>query len=219
MAADGAERGLFIVFEGGEGAGKSTQVALLAQHLAATGTAVVLTREPGGTPTAEAVRTLLLAPATEPMSDWCEALLFAAARADHVAKVIAPAVATGQVVLCDRYVDSSLAYQGFARALPVEQVRTVSQWATGGLVPDLTVLLDVDPALGLARARDGNRMEAQALEFHQRVRAGLLALAAQEPDRYLVLAADRPVPQIADEVRTRVAALQSATPPARGATT
>ncbi|MCB9411377.1 MAG: dTMP kinase [Actinobacteria bacterium] len=184
------ERGRFVVFEGGEGAGKSTQVRMLADRLAESGYDVLTTREPGGTPTAEAIRELLLAPAAEPMSDRCEALLFAAARADHVAKVIEPALDSGRIVVCDRFVDSSLAYQGSARGLAVAEVAEVSRWATAGLVPDLTVLLDIPPARGLARAVDGNRMESQSAAFHDQVRAGLLALASAEPHRYLVVAAD-----------------------------
>jgi dTMP kinase len=201
-------RGRFIVFEGGEGAGKSTQLALLARRLTDSGSPPVITREPGGTTTAEAVRALLLAPAADEMSAKCEALLFAAARADHVAKVIEPALAEGRVVLCDRFVDSSLAYQGHARDLAVAEVKSLSRWATGGLVPDLTVLLDIDPAHGLARAEDGNRMEAQTLEFHRRVRAGLLALAADDPGRYLVISAEGSAAQIAEAVFARVASLQ-----------
>lgn len=197
-------RGVFVVFEGGEGAGKTTQVRLLTSRLAADGVTPVVTREPGGTPTAEAIREVLLAPTTEPMSDRCEALLFAAARADHVARVIEPALAAGRVVLCDRFVDSSLAYQGYARALVVEDVQLVNWWATQGLHPDLTVLLDVDPATGLARADDHNRMEGESLEFHAEVRAGLLALAAADPGRYLVLAADDDQQRLADVIHTRV---------------
>ena len=199
--------GRFIVFEGGEGAGKSTQLRMLAGRLAAAGVPVVSTREPGGTPTAEAIRSVLLTPTADPMAARCEALLFAAARADHVAQVIAPAVTAGQVVLCDRFVDSSLAYQGYARSLAVDEVRALSTWATGGLVPDLTVLLDIAPAQGLARAQDGNRMEGETLEFHERVRLGLLDLAAAAPERYLVLAADDDAEHVAEQVHRRVTSL------------
>lgn len=188
--------GAFVVFEGGEGAGKSTVIAAVAQHCRDAGRDVVTTREPGGTPTAEAIRDVLLAPTAEPMSDRCEALLFAAARADHVAKVIRPAIGRGALVLCDRFVDSSLAYQGFARGLDVAEVRQLSRWACDGLVPDLTIVLDLDPGVGLARARDGNRMEAQGLEFHRAVRAGLLALAAEAPSRYAVVDAGAALPAV-----------------------
>lgn len=209
MAPQASAPGRFIVFEGGEGAGKSTQLRLLAQRLTAAGVPVVTTREPGGTPTAEAIRSVLLTPAADPMAARCEALLFAAARADHVERVIAPALAAGQVVLCDRFVDSSLAYQGYARSLAVEEVRALSTWATGGLVPDVTVLLDIAPTQGLARAQDGNRMEAEAVQFHERVRLGLLDLAAAAPERYLVLAADDDADNLAEQVHRRVEPLLS----------
>jgi dTMP kinase len=188
------------VFEGGEGAGKSTQVRLAAESLTAQGLEVVTTREPGGTPTAEVIRSVLLTPEDDPMSDRCEALLFAAARADHVAKVIRPALNQGAVVVCDRFIDSSLAYQGFARALDVAEVAQLSRWATEGLVPDLTVLLDIDPAIGVQRAKDGNRMEGEALSFHRAVRAGMRALAEREPQRYVVIDAMRSPAEIASEV-------------------
>lgn len=204
----GASRGVFVVFEGGEGAGKSTQLALLAASLRSDGAEVVTTREPGGTATAEAIREVLLAPADAPMSDRCEALLFAAARADHVAAVIAPALARGAVVLCDRYIDSSLAYQGFARSLDVAEVADISSWATGGLLPDLTVLLDIDPQVGLARAGSApDRLESESIDFHRAVRDGMLTLAAAEPGRYLTLAADGDVARIAARVQDAVAEL------------
>lgn len=196
--------GLFVVFEGGEGAGKSTQVRLLAAALEQHGHRVVFTREPGGTPTAEAIRTVLLEPHDDPMSARCEALLFAAARADHVAKVIAPALARDAVVISDRFVDSSIAYQGFARSLNADDVAHLSSWATDGLVPDLTVLLDIDPAIGLARAEDGNRMESETMAFHEAVRQGLLTLAERDSDRYLVLDADDRPEEIAAAVLAEV---------------
>lgn len=191
--------GFFIVFEGGEGAGKSTQVRLLAESLRSQGHDVVLTREPGGSPTAEAIRSVLLESTDDP-SPRCEALLFAAARADHVAKVIDPALTRGAAVVCDRFVDSSIAYQGFARSLDVDRVAALNRWATGGLQADLTVVLDIDPQLGLRRAQDANRMEAQTLEFHRAVRNGLLTLAEQDPTRYLVIDADTDQRQIAATV-------------------
>lgn len=197
-------RGLFVVFEGGEGAGKSTQVAMLAESLGARGWDVVRTREPGGTPTAEAIRRVLLEVTDQPMAGRCEVLLFAAARADHAAAVIRPALERGAVVLCDRYIDSSLAYQGAARGFGVADVGAISSWATEGLVPDLTVLLDVDPQLGLSRAQDGNRMEEESLRFHEEVRQEFRNLADREPQRYLVVAADRPVEDIAGHVLAAV---------------
>ena len=197
-------RGLFVAFEGGEGAGKSTQVQLLADALRERGWDVVCTREPGGTPTAEAIREVLLEVSEQPMAGRCEVLLFAAARADHAAAVIGPALERGAVVLCDRYIDSSLAYQGAARGFGVADVAAISSWATDGLLPHLTVLLDVDPRLGLARAKDGNRMEEESLRFHEDVRREFLDLAGRAPDRYVVVSADRPVTDIAAQIREAV---------------
>jgi len=182
--------GLFVTFEGGEGSGKSTQVARLAARLRARGREPVLTREPGGTPLAEGIRDLLLDPARRcgPMS---EALLMEAARADVVAHVIRPALAAGRVVLCDRYDDSTLAYQGGGRGLDAGLLATLNHAATGGLVPDLTLLYDVPPAVGLARresaAGDTNRLDREPSEFHARVRRRYLELAAAAPERWVVL--------------------------------
>ena len=174
--------GLFIVFEGGEGAGKSTQVGLLRDALIAQGREVVVTREPGGTPAAEAIRALVLDPANAGLDSRAEALLFAAARAEHVAALIRPALARGAVVVCDRYIDSSVAYQGLGRDLGAEQIREISAWATENLFPDLTVVLDIDPAIGLARAGQvseaPDRMESEDLSFHQMVREAFLSAAA-----------------------------------------
>jgi dTMP kinase len=197
-------RGIFIAFEGGEGAGKSTQASALADHLAARGHAVTRTREPGGTPAAEAIRSVLLDPANAGLDDRAEALLFAAARGEHVARVIRPALERGDIVVCDRFMDSSVAYQGIARGLGRERVADLSLWATGGLRPDLAVLLDVDPALGLARLEGPDRLEAEPVEWHQRVREGFRQIAADDPDRYLVLDASRPVEDLAIEIAARV---------------
>jgi dTMP kinase len=200
-----AGSGCFVAFEGGEGAGKTTQIERLADWLRSRGRyEVVVTREPGGTATGRRLRELLLDPAST-VSPQAEALLYAADRAQHVAEVVGPALARGAVVISDRYVDSSLAYQGAGRALAPAQVERLSSVATGGLVPDLTVLLDVDPVLGLARA-DGtpDRLEGESLEFHQRVRSGFLALAAKEPRRYLVVDAALPAEEVQRRVRARL---------------
>jgi dTMP kinase len=203
--------GRFIVFEGGEGAGKSTQVQRLADRLRAEGHVVVITREPGATDVGARIRGLLLDP--EPVDGGAiapraEALLYAADRAHHVATVVRPALARGAVVISDRYVDSSLAYQGAGRTLPVDDVRWLSGWATGGLKPDLVVLLDIDPTIGLARAGDRaggvDRLEAEDLPFHERVRYAFLDLASAEPHRYLVLDASRPPEAVAAMVADRV---------------
>ena len=180
--------GLFIAFEGGEGAGKSTQARRLADALSARGYEVVLTHEPGATPIGGRVRQLLLDPANTEMSPRTEAMLYAADRAQHVGEVIRPALERGAVVITDRYVDSSLAYQGGGRTLELAEIRRLSQWATDGLSPDLTVLLDIDPEVGLRRATGpGDRLESETLAFHQRVRAAFLDLARHGRDRYLVV--------------------------------
>lgn len=200
--------GRFIVFEGGEGAGKSTQVRLLADRLLAQGREVVVTREPGATEAGAQIRTLLLSGGPESLAPRAEALLYAADRAHHVASVVRPAIERGAVVISDRYVDSSIAYQGAGRTLPVEEVKWLSKWATGGLKPDLVVLLDIEPEEGLRRvARRGagnDRLEQEELPFHDRVRYAFLDLARAEPSRYLVLDADRPAKQVAALVAERV---------------
>jgi dTMP kinase len=198
--------GYFIAFEGGEGAGKSTQEGLLAQSLVERGHAVVRTREPGGTAAGEQIRHVLLSPEFEGLDPRAEALLFAASRGEHVARVIRPALERGDVVICDRYIDSSIAYQGYGRDLGPSRVRDLSMWATGDLLPDLTVVLDVDPEVGLARFAQRDRLEAEPLEYHRSVRAGFLALAAAEPGRYLVLDARADVGEIAAAILQRVLA-------------
>jgi dTMP kinase len=196
--------GRLIAFEGVEGSGKSTQLELLRRLLEEQGRDVVVTREPGGTPAGERVRALLLDPAVE-LHPRAEALLFAAARAELVEAVIRPALERGAVVLCDRYLDSSLAYQGEARGLGRDPVSQVNRFATGGLLPDLVVLLDLDPAAGLARrARDPDRIEAQDLGFHRRVRDAFRDLAAAEPGRFAVVDAAAPVTEVADQVQAAV---------------
>ncbi|WP_431973598.1 dTMP kinase [Micromonospora haikouensis] len=200
--------GLFVVFEGGEGAGKSTQLAALAERLRGQGREVVVTREPGATEVGARIRALLLDATAEGPSPRAEALLYAADRAHHVATVVRPALVRGAVVISDRYVDSSLAYQGAGRTLPVDEVSWLSSWATGGLKPDLVVLLDVEPHTGLSRVAARNegpdRLEAESVAFHERVRYAFLDLAANDPKRYLVLDASRPVEETAALVARRV---------------
>ena len=200
-------RGLFIVFEGGEGAGKSTQGWLLTEHLRALGHDVVHTREPGGTRAAEAIRAVVLNPEFAGLDARSEALLFAAARGEHAARVIRPAIERGSIVVCDRYLDSSIAYQGIGRDLGAEMIRDLSLWATQGLLPDLTIVLDIDPTIGLARIDEPDRLEAEPVEYHLLVRGGFLQLAHAEPDRYLVVDAGQGVDEIATAVRARVDAL------------
>lgn len=175
----------FISFEGGEGAGKSTQVARLAAYLGAHGRAVTVTREPGGTPGAEAIRALFVRGEGDRWTPATDALLIAAARADHVARLIRPALERGDAVLCDRFVHSTLAYQGWGRGLPLDELRAQHRFATGDLWPDLTLWLDLPVEQGLARAtkRAGgeDRFEGEAVAFHRRVRDGFAAMAAADP--------------------------------------
>ncbi|HEY2240307.1 MAG TPA: dTMP kinase [Streptosporangiaceae bacterium] len=200
-----AHHGLFIALEGGEGAGKTTQARMLAIWLREQGFDVVTTREPGATKVGMRLRALLLDTAHANMSPRAEALMYAADRAQHVAEVIAPALDRGAVVITDRYVDSSLAYQGAARGLRAEDVAWLSRWATGGLMPDLTVLLDLPPLDGLGRrTRSMDRLEAEPSEFHERVRTGFLGLAHREPERYLVLDATRPPAELTAEIEDRL---------------
>ncbi|WP_425325842.1 dTMP kinase [Ornithinicoccus hortensis] len=198
-----ADSGLFVAFEGGDGAGKSTQIRLLGQALVARGQEVLTTREPGGTPVGTAIREVLLH--GDHVAPRAEALLFAADRAHHVATVIEPALGQGRTVLTDRYMDSSIAYQAAARGLDAGHVRGLSLWATGGLVPHLTVLLDVDSGTGHERRGDvHDRLESEGRDFHDRVRQGFLDLASAEPDRYLVLDATLPAESLHEQVLTAV---------------
>jgi dTMP kinase len=204
--------GSFIVFEGGEGAGKSTQEALLAQWLQSQGRTVVRTREPGGTPAGEAIRTVLLSNEYAGLTDRAEALLFAAARGEHAAQVIRPALEADAIVVCDRYLDSSVAYQGYGRDLGADYVRDLSLWATQDLVPDLTVLLDVDPQVGLSRVQSPDRLESEPIEYHQRVRRAFIDIAHADPARYLVIDASQDKDTIAEQIQTRVATLLGMSP-------
>jgi dTMP kinase len=203
---------LLITFEGPEGSGKTTQIRLLGAALADRGEAVLLTREPGGTPLGDAIRGLLLNPAFTTMSPRAETLLFQAARAQLIDTVVRPALAAGQVVLCDRYTDSTLAYQGYGHGQLLTALRQLGDYATGRLLPALTLYLDIDVHIGLERKRTGaaeewNRMENQAAAFHQRVRQGYLALAAANPERWCLLDAGQPVEVLHSLVLDRVAAL------------
>jgi dTMP kinase len=197
--------GLLIAFEGGEGSGKTTQARLVSIWLRELGYDVETTYEPGATKIGMRLRALLLDTSSTGMSPHAEALMYAADRAEHVASVIAPALDRGAIVITDRYVDSSLAYQGAGRNLPVEEIARFNWWATGGRTPDLTILLDMDPLAGLnRRTRSADRLEAEPAEFHLRVRAGFLALAGADPGRYLVLDAARPSEQITRDITDRI---------------
>lgn len=200
--------GRFVTFEGPDGAGKTTQMKLAGERLTAAGWQVVYTREPGGTPISEKIREILLDPANHEMVDKAEALLYAAARAQHVEQLIRPAIRAGKVVLCDRFTDSTLAYQGAGRGIDRDLLRSVNDIAVGDVIPDLTVILDLNPDAGLdriTRTRQGqgkgkDRIEMENIEFHRRVREGFLALAGENPQRYRVIAADRDLVTVAAEV-------------------
>ena len=199
-----AERGKFITFEGGEGAGKSTQARTLRTALEALDRSTILTREPGGSPGAEEIRKLLVHGEPERWTPLAETLLFLAARADHVARVIEPALAAGAWVISDRFADSTFVYQGIARGLGIDAVRRLQQAAFGDFAPDLTFILDLNPGDGLARAGgrgdSENRFERFDAEFHARLRAGFLDIAAREARRCIVLDAARTRSEIADEI-------------------
>lgn len=198
--------GIFITFEGGEGCGKSTQIERLAHRLKERGFTVCQTREPGGTPLGEAIRDLLQHnKAGYGMSPESELLLFAAARAQICRELILPALERGEIVLCDRFLDSTSVYQGVARAIDPIEVAAINQFAVGGLVPDLTLLIDLDPEIGLQRARDGrdaplDRMEQEALEFHQAVRRGYLELAAIDEERIRVLDGSQSIDHLEEKI-------------------
>jgi dTMP kinase len=196
--------GVFVCFEGGEGAGKSTQAKALATTLEERGFHTLLTFEPGDTAVGKEVRRIVLDPATGRLSDRTEVLLYAADKAEHVDTVVLPALARGEVVITDRYVDSTLAYQGAGRTLAPDEVEVVARWATHDLRPHLTVVLDVDPEHGFGRFAERDRIEGESPEFHRRVRAAFVEMAVADPGHYLVIDAGRSAAEIADEVLARV---------------
>jgi dTMP kinase len=200
---------MFITFEGPEGSGKTTQIRLLVEWLRKQGYDVVLTREPGGTDIGNQIRAVLHDPHNTAIDAGAEILLYSADRAQHVAQRIRPALAAGKIVISDRYADSTLAYQGYGRRLDMESLRAITAFATGGLTPDLTLYLDITSEEGLQRKQEGgdewNRLDAEAPEFHERVRAGYLALVTQEPHRWAVIDGDRSVEEVQAEIRARVA--------------
>ncbi len=218
MSGQPVARGRFITFEGGEGSGKSTQGRLLAERLAGAGITCRLTREPGGSPGAEAVRRLLLEE-RQPFHPLAESLLFAAARADHVKTLIEPALAAGEWVICDRFIDSTRAYQGAGRTVAASVIDQLETLAIGACRPDLTIILDLDPRLGLTRAdaRRGasgaaDRFEGETLAFHERIRAAFRAIAAAEPARCLLLDATADKAAVSDRIAARVSDAFGITP-------
>jgi dTMP kinase len=208
VAESGATHmGIFIAFEGGEGSGKSTQTKLLASYLESRGEKVTITREPGGTELGKQLRKILLDPATGAISPRAEALLYAADRANHVHDLISPALANGEVVITDRYLDSSIAYQGAGRVLQPNEVARISKWATNALIPNLTIILDVPAEIGLGRLQGADRLEQEPVAFHERVRREFLNLAAVDPDRYFVVDATQSPDAIQEQIANRVALL------------
>ena len=195
---------LFITFEGGEGSGKSSALKLLDARLRQDGYQTVLTREPGGTEIAEQIRNVILDKANTKMDARTEALLYAASRRQHLVEKVWPAIAEGKVVLCDRYLDSSLAYQGGARGLGIDNVLNINMFATEGTFPDLTLLFDIEPELGLERIaknanREVNRLDLEKIEFHHGVRKTFLSLAARYPERYVIIDASKPLDQVVED--------------------
>lgn len=207
---DGIMQGHLITFEGVEGSGKTTILHRLANYLEEKKQVQVLTtREPGGVPIAEEIRQLILNPAHTTMDGETEALLYAAARRQHLVEKVLPALQAGQYVLCDRFVDSSLAYQGYARGIGLEAIWQINQFAIGGLLPDLTILFDVDPLVGLARIRanqerEVNRLDLENVEFHQRVYQGYQMVQKRFPDRIVRVDANQPIEQVFAQVRELV---------------
>ena len=204
------KRGRFITIEGGEGAGKSTQTARLARSLEGRGIPVMVTREPGGTAEAERIRGLLLDPGGAGWEPATEVLLYFAGRVENVAKTVEPALAAGRIVICDRFSDSTLAYQGYGAGAPLAAIRSIADAALGGFEPDLTLVLDMDPEIGLERtgkrsaARD--RYESLPLDYHRRVREGFLAIAADAPERCVVIDATPDEDRVAEAILAEVAA-------------
>ncbi|MBP5216316.1 MAG: dTMP kinase [Bacilli bacterium] len=194
---------LFITFEGGEGSGKSSVMRLVAERLEKEGFALITSREPGGTPIAEEIRNVILDKKNTAMDPRTEALLYAASRRQHLVEKVWPALKEGKLVLCDRYLDSSLAYQGGARHLGIDQVLAINMFATEGSFPDLTLLFDIEPEAGLGRiaankGREVNRLDLEKMTFHKEVRAGFHELAKRYPERYVILDASKPLEEVAE---------------------
>ncbi|SEU31653.1 dTMP kinase [Paenibacillus sp. NFR01] len=197
--------GYFITLEGGDGSGKTTVLGRVAAYLQNHSMPYLITREPGGIEIAEKIRSIILDPSHTAMDARTEALLYAAARSQHLAEVVEPALAEGLTVLCDRFVDSSLVYQGYARGLGIDEVWGINRFATGGRMPDLTFYLDIEPEVGLARiaanqGREVNRLDMEGLAFHQKVREGYLRIVESDPKRIVVLDAGRPIHLVEEDI-------------------
>jgi dTMP kinase len=206
FAFSGAILGLFITFEGPDGSGKTTQARMLAEYLKSRGVPVLHTREPGGTAISEQIREVILSTRNQSICDETEALLYSAARAQIVTELIRPALSAGKIVVCDRYADSTMAYQGYGLGLELEALRAITRFATAGLTPDLTFYVDVPVEVGLARRHRGetNRLDLKDLEYHVRVREGFLKMAQAEPQRWIVLDGTRSVDLVQAEIRQRL---------------
>ncbi len=204
------KQGIFITIEGPDGCGKSTQAEILVAYLKTKSIPVILTREPGGCSIGEEIREILLKPRGEQiLSDETELFLFAAARAQHVRETILPAMSIGSVVIASRFIDATTAYQGYGRGIPIESIRDVNELATGGLKPDLTIILDIDSEKGIHRARGVNeetpagevdRIEAESITFHKRVRNGYLEIVKNEPERCVLIDSDRPISEVSGDI-------------------
>lgn len=198
-------KGLFITFEGGEGAGKTSLITKLQQDLSQRGYSVMTTREPGGIEIAEQIRSVILDKQNIRMDGRTEALLYAAARRQHLVEKVMPAIEQGKIVLCDRFIDSSLAYQGYARGLGIDEVLAINQFAIHGFFPDMTFFLDIDPKVGLARIhtneqREVNRLDLEQLEFHEKVRAGYQLLLQRFPERIVSVNAEQKLEDVYEEI-------------------
>lgn len=203
-------KGLFITIEGPDGAGKSTQIPFIKRFLEGRGYEVLLTREPGGTVIGEKIRDLLLDKTHQEMSHVTESLLYAASRAQHVLELIVPALKGGKIVVCDRFVDSSIAYQGKGRGLGLRSIVDINDFATCGLKPDLTILLEMDPEIGLKRVRatkEPDRLEQEKLDFHRRVYEGYMELVNMYPERIKIIKANRPIEEVSSKIESKLKVL------------
>lgn len=196
--------GLFIVFEGGDGAGKTTQIEKLAEFLKSKNREVLVTREPGGTVMGKSIRDWLLEQTEVEVDPKSEALLFAADRAHHMQTLIRPALAASKIVIGDRHIDSSVAYQGVARNLGIENIKNISLWAVDGILPNLIIVLDIDVEVGQSRLNRKDRLDRESKEFHEKVNKAYLELAAMNPEKYLVIDAQLPIDEIAGQIQNRV---------------
>ncbi|WP_409296395.1 dTMP kinase [Peribacillus sp. SCS-26] len=206
------DQGIFITFEGPEGAGKTTILKMLGEDLESSGKKVLLTREPGGIPIAEQIRKVILDTDNTKMDPRTEALLYAAARRQHLVEKVFPALKNGYIVLCDRFIDSSLAYQGYARGLGIEEVRSINEFAIEGIWPHATFYFDIDPRAGLERinsnnGREINRLDSESLEFHQKVKEGYLKIISQDPERFQIIEAEKELDNVFRQTKDKLSGI------------